>query len=118
MSEAVPACKVTISDIEDEKLFRQMVQKGDILVNATKIGMKPLENLSLVKPSLLRPELVVADTVYNPQETRLIKDARVAGCKAAIGGLGMLLWQGVAAFKLFTGQEMPRQELQDKFFSE
>ncbi len=118
VSEAVPACKVTISDIEDEKLFRQMVQKGDILVNATKIGMKPLENLSLVKPSLLRPELVVADTVYNPQETRLIKDARVAGCKAAIGGLGMLLWQGVAAFKLFTGQEMPRQELQDKFFSE
>ncbi len=118
VSKAIPSCKVTLADIENQELFSQTIQNGDILINATKIGMKPSDGVSLVNPSLLRPELVVADTVYNPQETRLIKDARTAGCKAAIGGLGMLLWQGVAAFKLFTGQEMPRLELQDEFFSE
>ena len=40
-----------------------------------------------------------------------------AGCKAAIGGIGMLLWQGVAAYKLFTGKDMPAQEVLEKFFS-
>lgn len=118
VSDAVPDCKLTMSDIEDHDLFKYTIQKGDILVNATRIGMKPLENMSLVDSSLLRPELVVADTVYNPLETRLIMDAKKAGCKAAIGGIGMLLWQGVAAFKLFTGQDMPWKEVQDKFFSE
>ena len=79
--------------------------------------MKPLDEQSLIDPSLFRSDLVVADTVYNPKETKLILEAKEAGCKAAIGGIGMLLWQGAAAFKLFTGQEMPAQEVLEKFFA-
>lgn len=47
----------------------------------------------------------------------MIREARAAGCQAAVGGIGMLLWQGVAAFKLFTGKDMPTQEVQEKFLS-
>ena len=47
----------------------------------------------------------------------MILEAREAGCKASIGGIGMLLWQGAAAFKLFTGEDMPAQEVLEKFFS-
>ena len=62
-------------------------------------------------------ELAVADIVYNPLETLLVKKAKEAECRAAIGGIGMLLWQGVAAFELFTGKEMPVDEVKEKFFS-
>lgn len=79
--------------------------------------MKPMDDVSLVEPSLLRSDLVVADTIYNPLETRLMQDVKAADCKAVIGGMGMLLWHGVAAFKLFTNQEMPREGVQEKFFS-
>ena len=89
----------------------------DILVNATRVGMKPLDGETLIDPALFRPDLVVADTVYNPRETRMIQEAKAAGCRAAIGGIGMLLWQGVAAFRLFTGKDMPAQEVLEKFFS-
>ena len=62
-------------------------------------------------------ELAVADVVYNPLETLLVKKAKEAGCRAAIGGIGMLLWQGAAAFELFTGKEMPVDEVKEEFFS-
>ena len=78
--------------------------------------MKPLDEQTLVDPSWFRKDLVVADTVYNPRETRMIQEAKAAGC-TAVGGIGMLLWQGVAAFKLFTGKDMPAQEVLEKFFS-
>ena len=52
---------------------------------------------------------MVADVVYNPEETRLLREAKEAGCKT-IGGKGMLLWQGAAAYKLYTGLEMPVEE--------
>ena len=61
---------------------------------------------------MFRPDLVVADVVYNPAETRMVKEAKEAGCKLAIGGKGMLLWQGAAAYKLYTGLEMPTAEYQ------
>lgn len=116
LSKAVPHCKVSITPLEDEAALAAAVAHCDILVNATKVGMKPLEKETLIDAKLLRPDLVVADTVYNPKETRLICDAKAAGCAAAVGGIGMLLWQGVAAFKLFTGKDMPAQEVLEKFF--
>ena len=114
---AVPEAKVTISDLENEKLLAEAAGRSDILINATRAGMSPLENTMPVPESILRPELAVADVVYNPRETLLIRKAREAGCRAAVGGIGMLLWQGAAAFELFTGQEMPAQEVLEKFFS-
>ena len=79
---------------------------ADILVNATTVGMKPDDGVSLVDPSFLRADLVVADTVYNPLKTKLIEDAEKVGAKTA-PGKGMLLWQGAAGYQLWTGQDMP-----------
>ena len=117
LSQAVPACRGSITSLEDRAALNQAVASCDILVNATKVGMKPLDGETLIDPAWFRPDLVVADTVYSPRETRMIQEARAAGCRAAIGGIGMLLWQGVAAFQLFTGKEMPAQEVLEKFFS-
>ena len=117
LRQAVPACKASITPLEDGAALAEAVKGCDILVNATKVGMKPLDGETLIDPAWFRSDLVVADTVYNPRETRMIQEAHAAGCRAAIGGIGMLLWQGVAAFQLFTGKEMPAQEVLEKFFS-
>ena len=114
---AVPEVKVTISDLEDEDVLAEVTGRSDILINATRAGMSPMENTMPVPESILRPELAVADVVYNPRETLLIRKAKEKGCRAAVGGIGMLLWQGAAAFELFTGQEMPAQEVMENFFS-
>jgi len=79
--------------------------------------MKPLDEQSLIEDtSVFRGDLVVADAVYNPKETKFVQEAKAAGCKIAVGGIGMLLWQGAAAFHLFTGKEMPTAEVYDTFF--
>ena len=113
----LPACEVQVYDIAHTQKLYEAIADSDILVNATKVGMKPLEDSTLVEDtSVFREDLVVADAVYNPRETRLIKEAKAAGCKVAVGGIGMLLWQGAAAFKMFTGEEMPADEVFEKFF--
>ena len=113
----VPSCAVSVYDIADVAKMTEEISSSDILVNATSVGMKPNEDESIVKDlSALHPGLVVADIVYNPQETKLLSDAKAAGC-TCVGGKGMLLWQGVAAFKLYTGMDMPVDEVKERFFS-
>ena len=117
ITEAAPECKVSVHDIDDEEALSEAIRGCDIFVNGTIVGMKPMEDKSVVKDtSVFRPGLVVCDVVYNPEETKLLKDAAAAGC-TTIGGKGMLLWQGVAAFKLYTGQDMPVEEVKEKYFS-
>lgn len=118
IKKAVPGILVHVYDIDDTKKMTEEIQSSDIFVNATIVGMKPMEEQSVVKDlSAFHKDLVVADAVYNPIETRLLREAKAAGCKT-IGGKGMLLWQGVSAFRLFTGMDMPVQEVKEKFFSE
>ena len=117
ITEAVPGCRVTVGKLEDAEALKAAIAESTILVNATRVGMPPLDGQSLIPTEFLRKDLIVADTVYNPRETKLILDAQAAGCKAAIGGIGMLLWQGAEAFHLFTGKEMPTQEVMERFFS-
>ena len=117
IKKEVPGIVVNVYDIADTKKMTEEIGDSDIFANATIVGMKPMENESVVKDlSAFRPGLVVADAVYNPEETRLLKEAKEAGC-ICIGGKGMLLWQGVAAFKLYTGQDMPVKEVKELFFS-
>ena len=79
--------------------------------------MKPHDDLTLVDKSMFHKDLVVADCVYNPAETKMVKEAKEAGVKLAVGGKGMLLWQGAESYKLYTGLEMPTDEYQ-KFQAE
>lgn len=115
--KAVPSIgKVFIEDLDNKELLGEIIGRSDILINATRAGMSPMEDVIPVPAEFLRPQLAVADVVYNPKETLLVRKAKEAGCRAAVGGSGMLLWQGVAAFELFTGQEMPVQEVKERFF--
>lgn len=115
----VPDCVVHVYDLDNKTQLAKEVEEADILVNATIVGMKPLQDCSILDglEECLHEDLVVADTVYNPLETRLLQQASEKGC-LTVNGKGMLLWQGVAAFELFTGQKMPVQEVKEKFFSE
>ena len=114
---AVPSCGVSVEDLESEEAVRSAVDASDLFVNATSVGMKPNDGASVIRDrSVFRPGLVVADAVYNPVRTRLLAEAEEAGCRT-VDGRGMLLWQGAAAFRLFTGQEMPVREVKERFFS-
>jgi shikimate dehydrogenase len=79
------------------------VAAADGLVHATPTGMAAHPGLPL-PAELLRPELWVADIVYRPLETALVRTARARGCRVLDGG-GMAVFQAVDAFKLFTGVE-------------
>lgn len=114
---AVPGIVVNVYDIDDAAKMKEEILDSDIFVNATIVGMKPMDDQSVVKDlTSFHKDLVVCDAVYNPEETKLLREAKEAGCKC-IGGKGMLLWQGVSAFRLYTGQEMPVEEVKEKFFS-
>ena len=74
---------------------------ADGLINATPIGMANYPGLPVAR-ELLRPDLWVAEIVYFPLETELLRVARARGCRTLDGG-GMAVWQAVEAFRLFTG---------------
>ena len=112
LAEKCPECVVTVDDLDDKAKLEEAVKACDILVNATIMGMKPHEDVTLVDKSLFRKDLVVADTVYNPEKTKMIVEAEEAGCKA-IGGVGMLQQQGAVNYELFIGKEMPLAEYQE-----
>jgi shikimate dehydrogenase len=99
---------VNVYDISDDAKMVEEMLSADIFVNGTSVGMHPSEEDSIVRDmSGFHENLVVCDIVYNPLETKLLQDAASAGVKQCIGGKGMLLWQGVEAFKIYTGQNMP-----------
>jgi shikimate dehydrogenase len=82
------------------------VGAADIVVNATSVGMAPLQEKVPVDPASLRPEQVVVDIVYNPLETRFLREAAARGCRT-VPGYEMLLLQGVTQFELWTGKTAP-----------
>lgn len=102
VGKKVASGSLSISDIQ------RNLQDSDILINATSLGMKPKPQESPVPIKLLRRDLSVMDIVYNPIETRLIKDAKSMGA-VVIGGIEMLIYQGAASFEIWTGKSAPIQ---------
>ena len=84
----------------------------DIIINTTPLGMAPDINNSPVNKKILSKNMIVMDIVYNPLETKLIKDAKETGCRI-IDGLSMFIYQGAEQFKLWTGI-LPSTELMRK----
>lgn len=98
--------KCTAATIKDPNLAKALI-KADLLVNCTPIGMRPKSEASpLPKNIKLTKKTLVYDLVYNPQNTKLIKEATALGCQTC-SGLGMLVRQGAAAFTIWTGEEAP-----------
>ena len=83
------------------------------LVHATPMGMAAHPGTAIA-PSLLRHDLWVADIVYRPLETELLRDARMAGCRTLDGG-GMAVFQAVESFRLFTGEEPDPEHMLRQF---
>lgn len=79
---------------------------GDVLANTTSIGMHPQEDASPVSSAALASFDLVFDAVYTPMDTKLLQDARAAGCKT-VSGVEMFIGQAAEQFELFTGQEAP-----------
>ena len=111
--KVAPNCVLSLHNLADQDALHEAVDHCDILSNANMVGMPPMEDMSNIKdPSWFRPDLIVTDVVYSPTETKLLREAKAAGCKTC-GGLGMLLCQGAEAFRLYSkGLEMPIDEIQ------
>ncbi|WP_138264620.1 shikimate dehydrogenase [[Clostridium] hylemonae] len=111
LADRCPQCVVTVEDLNDKEKLAEAVNNCDIVINATIMGMKPYDDVSLIDKSLYRKDLIVADTVYSPEKTKMILEAEEAGCKA-VGGKGMLEQQGAVNYELFVGRKMPLEEYQ------
>ncbi len=96
--------------ISSESLFVENLQKtiddADVIINTTSVGMKPYSNASPLEDAKFKKTQFVMDCVYVPIETKLMKMALNSGA-TVLGGLDLLLHQGSASFRLWTGQAMP-----------
>ena len=111
-------CKAVLHENKDTAALAQAISESALLLNATSVGMAPnTEGTIIEDTSLYHPDLIVSDVIYNPRETRFLKEAREAGCRT-FNGMYMLLYQGAEAFRLWTGKEMPVKEIKADFFAD
>lgn len=92
---------------------RRHTVKCDVLINGTPVGMHPNVDETPFDQNHLRPNMIVFDTVYNPEQTLLIKQAREKHCKV-ISGVDMFVSQAALQFKLFTNQEAPIELMREQ----
>jgi len=92
----------------DGDLLHEASLGSDLIVNCTSLGMKhsPQENETPLRAEHIPQSCLAYDLVYNPLQTLFLKEAKKAGART-MGGLTMLVHQGVAAFKLWTGRDAP-----------
>lgn len=109
-------CHVYLHDNDDKAALKNALDESAMLINATSVGMAPNTDASIITDtSLFRPDLIVSDVIYNPRETKLLREARECGCQT-FNGMYMLLYQGAEAFRLWTGQDMPVEVIKAKYF--
>jgi shikimate dehydrogenase len=95
-----------------ESVIESELSRTRVLVNATSVGLASDD--SPVPGELLAPDLLVMDMIYNPPETRLLREAKAAGAAGVMNGETMLLQQGMDAFQLWTGQQAPADVMRQK----
>lgn len=108
-------CEVSLYDLRDMDMLKKRLSDADLLLNTTPIGMTSHPGCIIKDSSFFHPDLVVSDVIYEPMETELLRMAREAGLRT-FNGSYMLLYQGAASFKLWTGMDMPVQEIKEKYF--
>jgi shikimate dehydrogenase len=96
---------VTGQQLTPDTLGRS-IPNAQVMIHCTPVGMSPKIDETCVPAKLLASHLTVMDIVYNPLETRLLKDARQAGCRT-VRGIEMFLQQAVGQFELWTKQRAP-----------
>ncbi len=98
-------CPIKVLPMEDGALMQSTLDESGILVNATPVGMGDDKNTPVPR-EFLAPHLFVSDLIYHPEMTPLLSDAKDVGCRYS-NGKYMLLHQGAASFRLWTGENMP-----------
>lgn len=117
MINETTSCEAILHDNADSAALKAAAKESALLVNATSVGMAPYQDTSIITDtSIFHPDLVVSDIIYNPKETRLLREAKEAGCRT-FNGMYMLLYQGAEAFHLWTGQNMPTEHIKKLYFS-
>jgi shikimate dehydrogenase len=96
------SARVTVLNAE---MLRQFATDADCIINATPLGLKKNDPLPIPRELVGKGQLV-CDLVYNPPMTRLLIAARARGADT-LSGIGMLLYQGVIAFEIWTGKKAP-----------
>ena len=91
--------------IQDDSL-RSWIPHCRTVIHCTPVGMSPHVEETCVPAAMWRSDLTVMDIVYNPRRTRLLKEARAAGCRT-IQGIEMFLCQAILQFELWTNQTAP-----------
>ena len=97
----------------DRENLAKALNKADILVNTTSVGMSPDIEETPVTADLVKPPVIVFDIVYNPIKTRLLREAEATGTET-ISGIDMLVWQGALAFEKWTGLKAPVKVMREE----
>lgn len=94
----------------EEPADLEAVKTMDIIINASSVGMHPHETETPLAKEYITAPQVIFDAIYAPYETRLLKEAQQQGARV-IHGTEMLLYQGLAQFKLYTGYDAPEKAM-------
>lgn len=100
-----------------EKTLRTLAYSVDLLINTTPVGMYPEIDISPISKDLLNENLFIFDIIYNPLQTRLLKDAKEIGSKT-LNGLDMFINQGALAFEWWTGKKPNVKLMKDKIIEQ
>lgn len=115
INKNIPDCKGRALELNESALIEE-IQDAAVLVDCTSLGMKATVDQSIISsPEHLPKDLYVADIVYDPDKTKLLKIAEEAGCRY-MNGLMMMIWQGAIAFKIWTGKDMPVDLIKEEIF--
>lgn len=107
---------VQVYNFED-KTLKMAFEESDIIINTTSVGMSPdIDKSPIENIDYFRSGQIVYDIVYNPSKTKFLADAESRGCKA-IGGLGMLFYQGINSYEIWTGVKFSEKDLKDIYKS-
>jgi shikimate dehydrogenase len=107
LSQKFKNCKIQDISFLDEIDFKDI----NFLINATPCGLKETDP-SPIKREMLHKEMLVYDLIYNPPQTKLLKLAQKIGAKTS-NGLGMLLYQGMRSFEIWTKKTAPKKIMQE-----
>ncbi len=103
--EAHTGCAVRVHDLADSEALASCCAQADAIVNATSVGMAPNEDKCLLSAEHIPSGAWVADAVYNPRETKLLRMARDQG-NPTMPGIDMIIWQGAIAEEIWLGASM------------
>ncbi len=108
---------IHIHDYQNKELMKKMIEKSQIIVNATQIGMGEDMSIPIYNSDLIHSSHTVVDLIYHPLETSFLKEAKGKGA-VTINGLGMLVHQAAYAFELMTDKQMPVKQIKQKLLNQ